>query len=70
MVSMGSVLENVSCAIEKNVYSAAFGSNTIWIKSVRSNVSLKAYVSLPIFSLDDLFIDENGVFRAPLSHKT
>ena len=34
------------------------------IKSIWSNVSLKAYVSLSIFSLDDLFIDESGVLKS------
>ena len=61
--SMLSILENVPCAVEKNVYSAAFGWNALLIsfKSVWSNVSLKACVSLLIFCVDDLFFDVSGV---------
>ena len=44
------ILENVSCVLEKNVYSAAFGWNVVYksIKSFVSNVLIKANVSLSI----------------------
>ena len=45
--SMLSVLENILCVLEKNVYSTAFGYNVLYI-SVRviwSHVSFKANVS-------------------------
>ena len=35
------------------------------MKSIWSNVSIKAYVSLMIFCLDDLFIDVSGVLKYP-----
>ena len=46
-----SILENVSCVLEIKVYSAAIGWNVVYksIKSILSNVLLKASVSL--FSL-------------------
>ena len=46
---MWSILENVPCALEKNVYSAAFGWNVLKIstKSIGSNMSLKS----PVYSL-------------------
>ena len=55
---MWSILENVSCALEKNVYSATFGWNVlnICIMFTWSSVSFKAIVSLLIFYLYVLFI--------------
>ena len=49
--NMWSILENIPCALEKYVYSAALGWNAlkISIKSVWSSVSFKAAVSLLIF---------------------
>ena len=55
---MWSILENVPCALEKKVYSSAFGWNALKIsmRSIPSNVSFKACVSLLIFCFDDLSI--------------
>ena len=49
---MLSTLENVSCALEKNVYSSAFGWNVLKVsmRSISSNVSFKTCVSL-LFSV-------------------
>ena len=46
------------CALEKNVYSVAFGWNVLYIsvKSLWSNMSFKDSVSMLIFCLDDLTI--------------
>ena len=64
---MWSILENVPCALEKKVYSSAFGWNVLKIsmKSISSNVSLKAYISFLIFYFDDLSIGVNGVLKSP-----
>ena len=53
---MWSVLENVPCALEKKVYSSAFGWNVLKLsmRSISSNVSFKTCVSLLIFCFDDL----------------
>ena len=64
---MQSVLENVPCALEKMVYSSAFGGN-VWKISVRfiiSNVSFNTCVSLLIFSFGDLFTGVSGVLKSP-----
>ena len=63
---MWSILENVPCALEKKVYSSAFGWNVLKIsmRSSSSNVSFKTCVSLLIFCFDDLSI---GVSRALFS---
>ena len=60
-------MENVPCAFEKNAYFVAFGWNVlhISIKSIWSNVSLKASVSLLIFCLNDLSFDIIGVLKSP-----
>ena len=60
--SIWSILENVPCALEKNVYSAALGWSVlnISVKSIWSSVSFKAIVSLLILCLDDLSIAEGG----------
>ena len=68
------ILENVPCALEKKVYSAAFGWNVLKISvgpsglnvSFRACVSLKACVSLSIFCFDDLSIGVSGVLKSPL----
>ena len=62
----GYVLENVPCALEKNVYSAALEWNTlkVSVKSIWSSLSLKVAVSLLIFSLKDLSINVNGVLKS------
>ena len=64
---MGSVLENVPCALEEKVYSSAFGWNVLKIsmRSISSNVSFKTCVSLLIFCFDYLSIGVNGVLKSP-----
>ena len=63
---MWSILENVSCALEKKVYSSSFGWNVlkIWVRSIWSNVSRKSCVSLLIFCFDDLSIAVSGVLKS------
>ena len=58
---------NIPRALEKKVYSAAFGCNVLKIafKSIWSIVSFKACVSLLIFCLDDLFIGVSEVLKSP-----
>ena len=65
--SMWSILENVPCALENDVYSVAFGWNVlyIFIKFILSNESFKASVSLLVFYLDDLSIDMSGMLKFP-----
>ena len=64
---MWSILEDVSCALEKKVYSSAFGWNVLKIsrRSISSNVSFKTSVSLIIFCFDELSIGVSGVLRSP-----
>ena len=65
---MWSVLQNVPCALEKKVYSSAFGWNALKIsmRSIPSNVSFKACVSLLIFCFDDPSIGVSGVLKTPI----
>ena len=55
------------CALEKVVYSSAFGWNVLKIsrRSISSNVSLKTCVSLFIFCFVDLSIGVSGVLKSP-----
>ena len=65
--SMWSVLENVPCALEKNVYSISFGCNIMKI-SIKSNCSIVLFrisVALLIFCLEDLSTDVSGVLKPP-----
>ena len=64
---MWSILENVPHALEKKVYSSAFGWNVLKIsmRSISSNISFKTCVSLLIFCFDDLSIGVSGVLRSP-----
>ena len=64
---MWSILENVPCALEKKVYSSAFGWNVLKIsmRSMSSNVSFKTCVSLLIFCFDDLSIGVSDVLNSP-----
>ena len=64
---MWSILENVPCALEKKVYSSAFGWNVLKIsmRSISSNVSFKTCVSFLIFCFDDLSIGESVVLKTP-----
>ena len=64
---MWSTLENVPCALEKKVYSSAFGWKVlkISIRSFWSNVSFKVCVSLLSLCFDDLSTGESGVLKSP-----
>ena len=63
---MWSFLENITCALEKKVYSSAFGWKALKIstRSIWSNVSFKVYVSLLILHFDGLSIDESRVLKS------
>ena len=63
---MWSIMENVPCALEKNMYTAILvwsvlntSVNPIW-----SSVSFKAIVSLLIFCLQLLSIDVSDVLKS------
>ena len=64
---MWSILEYVPCALEKKVYSSAFGWNVLKIlmRSILPNVSFKTCVSLLIFCCDYLSIGVSGVLKSP-----
>ena len=64
---MWSILQNVPCALERKVYSSAFGWDVLKIstRSISSNVSFKSCVSLLIFCFDDLSIGVSGVLKSP-----
>ena len=64
---MQSILENVPYALEKNVYSSAFGWNVLKIsmRSISFNVSFNTCVSLLISCFDDLSIGVSGVLKFP-----
>ena len=55
------------CALEKKVYSSAFGWNVLNIsmRYISSNVSFKTCVSLLIFCFDDLSIGVTGMLKSP-----
>ena len=63
---MWSILENVACALEKEVYSS-FGWNVLRIsmRSISYKVSFKTCVPLLIFCFDDLSIGVSGVLKSP-----
>ena len=64
---MWSILENVPCALEKKVYSSAFGWNVLKIsrRSISSNISFKTCVFLLIFCFNDLSVGVSGVLKSP-----
>ena len=64
---MRSILENVPRALEKKVYSPAFGWNVLKIsmRSISSNVSFKTCVPLLIFYFDNLSIGVSEVLKSP-----
>ena len=64
---MWSTVENVPCALEKNVHSSALGWNVLKIsmRSISSNISFKTCVSLLIFCFDYLPIGISGVLKSP-----
>ena len=61
------ILENVPCALEKELHSSVSGWNVLKIsmRSISSNVSFKTYISLLIFCFNDLFIDVSGMLKSP-----
>ena len=63
---MCSILENVPWALEKKVYSFAFGCNVLKVsmRSISSKASFKTCVSLLIFYFDDLSIGASGVLKS------
>ena len=60
-------VENVPCALEKKVYSSAFGWNVlkISVRSISSTVSFKTCVSCLILCFDDLSIGVSEVLKSP-----
>ena len=64
---MWSILENVPCALEKKVFSSAFGWTVLMISmtSISSNVLFKTCVSLLTFCFGDLSIGVSGVLKSP-----
>ena len=58
---------NVPCALEKKVYSSAFGWKVLKMSmsSISSNVSFKTCVYLLILCFDDLSIGMSGVLKSP-----
>ena len=54
-------------ALEKKVYSSAFGWNVLKIpvRSISSNVSFKTCISLLIFCFDDLSTGMSAVLKSP-----
>ena len=64
---MWSNMQNSPRALEKKVYSSAFGWNVLKIlmSAISSNVSFKTCVSLLIFYFDDLSIGVSGVLKSP-----
>ena len=64
---MWSLLQNVSCALQKKLYSSAFRWDILKIsmRFISSNVSFKTYVSLSIFCFDDLSIGVSGLLKSP-----
>ena len=67
MTQMWSILDNVACALEKKVYSSAFGWNVLKIsmRAISSNVSFKTCIFLLIFSFYDLSIGVSGMLKSP-----
>ena len=66
--SMWSILENVPCALEKNVCSDFFGCNVLKM-SMKSNISIVSFrisVALLIFCPEGLSFDVSGVLKSPI----
>ena len=64
---MWSILDNVPRALEKKMYSSAFGWNVLKMsmRYISSNVSFKTCVSLLIFCFDDLSNVVSGMLKSP-----
>nr|KAF6374334.1 hypothetical protein mPipKuh1_009553 [Pipistrellus kuhlii] len=66
-LNMWSVFENVSCALEKNIYSVALGWDVLKMSfnSIWCSESFRIDISLLIFCLDDLSKGDSGVLKSP-----
>ena len=66
-LSAWSILHNVPCELEKNMYSHFFRCNVLKIsfKATCSILSFKIFVALLVFCLEDLSINVNGVLKSP-----
>ena len=65
---MWSILENVPCALEKNVYSSAFGRKVLKISKSRLMYHLRLVFptkEITKFCFDDLSIGVSGVLKSP-----
>ena len=64
---MWSIIWNVPCAFEKNVYFASLGWKFLYIsiRSIWSRAFFNAAISLLIFCLEDLSIFDSGVLKSP-----
>lgn len=62
-----SPLENVPCALDKNVFSAGLGQNVLCraVKCIWSNVSFKITVALSVFCPEALAAGAGGVLVSP-----
>lgn len=62
-----SPLENVPCALDKNVFSAGLGQNVLCraVECIWANVSFKATVSLSVFCLEALPAGAGGLLVSP-----
>ena len=62
------ISDNITCAIERNMYYTFFGFNVLKIstKSKSSIVSFRISVALLIFCLEDLSTDVSEVLKSPL----
>ena len=58
---MWSILENVPCTLEKNGYSAFFGSNVLKISNLTILLYHLEFVVLLIFYLNNLSIDVSAM---------
>lgn len=66
--NMWSILENILCVLEKNIYSAAILWDSLYMsfRSICFIVLFNLVVSLSIFCLDDLSTVESGVLKSLL----
>jgi hypothetical protein len=62
-----SILEKVPWPAEKNVYYVEVGWNVLWTstRSIWSMECFRSGISLLIFCLDDLYIDDSGILTSP-----
>lgn len=57
-----SILENVPCTLEKNVYSAVIGWSVLYLLHL---LLFKPFISLLIFCQVVLYINESGISKSP-----